>query len=401
VAYPPRARLPAGRPGQQPDPGGRLTASTDSPEHWRDVRRLLNSRRHELTATAARLYPSALRVGSTPLLSRPQWLPPAPLDLGRIRLAWQQNVPPGVDPAAQASAGVRPLLVPGLRYGSYAEALAAIERPRLLEDRVSYRLLSASLAGAAPRLTLTRGRYFDGVNAGEAVAHELAAAWREDPRSLSPERLPLRALLGDPCDLGRRSALPAITTLTLRVPAAGQPTFLLHWRDPASVAHAGGLYQVMPVGVFQPAGRSAEAERRDFDLWRCMAREFSEELLGTPEDYGTGPLDYPGWPLFGQLCAARDAGLLGVWCLGLGADPLTLATDILAAAVFAGDAFDALFGGLVAANDEGRVVSWPGLTGVPFTADVVARFAGGSEPMQPAGAAVLELAWRHRARLLG
>jgi len=214
VAYPPRARLPAGRPGQQPDPGGRLTASTDSPEHWRDVRRLLNSRRHELTATAARLYPSALRVGSTPLLSRPQWLPPAPLDLGRIRLAWQQNVPPGVDPAAQASAGVRPLLVPGLRYGSYAEALAAIERPRLLEDRVSYRLLSASLAGAAPRLTLTRGRYFDGVNAGEAVAHELAAAWREDPRSLSPGRLPLRALLGDPCDLGRRSALPAIILRT-------------------------------------------------------------------------------------------------------------------------------------------------------------------------------------------
>ena len=117
-----------------------------------------------------------------------------------------------------------------------------------------------------------------------------------------------------------------------------------------------------------------------------MAREFSEELLGTPEDYGTGPLDYPGWPLFGQLCAARDAGLLGVWCLGLGADPLTLATDILAAAVFAGDAFDALFGGLVAANDEGRVVSWPGLTGVPFTADVVARFARrlGADAARPA-----------------
>ena len=69
--------------------------------------------------------------------------------------------------------------------------------------------------------------------------------------------------------------------------------------------------------------------------------------------------------------------------------------------MFRADAFDALFGGLVTANDEGRVVSWPGLTGVPFTADVVRRFAGGSEPMQPAGAAVLELAWRHRARLLG
>lgn len=53
------------------------------------------------------------------------------------------------------------------------------------------------------------------------------------------------------------------------------------------------------------------------------------------------------------------------------------------------------------ANEEGRVVSWPGLTGVPFTAEVVSRFAGGSEPVRPAGAAVPELAWRQRARLLG
>ena len=42
----------------------------------------------------------------------------------------------------------------------------------------------------------------------------------------------------------------------------------------------------------------------------------------------------------------------------------------------------------------------PGMTGLPFTAEVVARFAGGAEPMQPAGAAALELAWRHRACLL-
>ena len=132
-----------------------------------------------------------------------------------------------------------------------------------------------------------------------------------------------------------------------------------------------------------------------------MAREFSEEFLGTPEDYGARPLDYSGWPFFGALSAARAAGQLGVWCLGLGADPLTLATDILVAAVFGSDAFDALFAGLVTANDEGRVVSWPGMTGVPFTAEVVHRFAGGAEPMQPAGAAALELAWRHRARLLG
>jgi hypothetical protein len=373
---------------------------TDSPEHWRDIRRLLHSRRHELAAAAARLYPSALRAGSTPLLCRPQWLPAEPLDLKQVSLAWADAAPPAADPGGPVSARVRPLQGPGRRHASYAAALAAIERPRLLENRVIYRLLSASLAGAAPCLQLTRGRYFDWVNGGEAIAHELAQAWQEDPDDLSPERLPIRALLGDPLDLPRRSALTAVTTLTLRVPASGDPAFLLHWRDPASVTHAGGLYQVMPVGVFQPAGETEAARRRDLDLWRCIAREFSEEFLGTPEDYGDGPLDYERWPFFGALSAAREAGKLGVWCLGLGADPLTLATDMLAVAVFSSDVFDDLFAGLVAANDEGRVVSWPGMTGVPFTAGVVARFAGGSEPMQPAGAAALELAWRHRARLL-
>ena len=186
----------------------------------------------------------------------------------------------------------------------------------------------------------------------------------------------------------------------MRVPPAGDPTFLLHWRDPASVTHAGGLYQVMPVGVFQPSGATAAARRDDLDLWRCMAREFSEEFLGTSEDYGAGPVDYARLAVLPGADTAREAGKLGVWCLGLGADPLTLATDILVAAVFSSDAFDALFGGLVAANDEGRVVSWPGMTGVPFTAEVVARFAG-AQSRCSTGAAALELAWHHRGRLLG
>jgi hypothetical protein len=375
--------------------------ATDSPEHWREVRRLLHSRRHDLGVEAARLYPSIPRVAGTTLLCRPEWIPAGPLALERVGLTWTDTAPPGADVGGAASAHLRPRRRPGRRYASYAAALAAIERPRLLENRPSYRLLSASLTGPAPNLGLSRGRYFDAVNTGEAVAHELAQAWLDDPQSISPERLPLRARLGDPCDLRRRRALVAVSTLTLRVPAAGPPTFLLHWRDPASVTHAGGLYQVMPVGVFQPADGSAVARRRDFDLWRCMAREFSEEFLGTPEYYGTEPVDYARWPLFAKLDAAREAGELAVWCFGLGTDPLTMATDVLVAAVFRGDVFDALFGGLVAANDEGRVVSWPGLIGVPFTAEVVGRFAGGSEPVQPAGAAVLELAWRHRACLLG
>ena len=60
-------------------------------------------------------------------------------------------------------------------------------------------------------------------------------------------RLPFRDLVSDPFDAQRRAVIPAITTLTIRLrryPA--EPSFLLHWRDPAKVATAGGLYDVVP-----------------------------------------------------------------------------------------------------------------------------------------------------------
>jgi len=78
--------------------------------------------------------------------------------------------------------------------------------------------------------------------------------------------------------------------------------------------------------------------------------------------------------------------------------------DILTVAVFDGDLFDATFEGLAAANAEGRVIASQGAAGAPgvlFTSEVVDRFASGAEPMQAAGAAILRLAWRHRASLLG
>jgi hypothetical protein len=138
-----------------------------------------------------------------------------------------------------------------------------------------------------------------------------------------------------------------------------------------------------------------------------MAREFSEELLGTGEDYRElgSPLDYGRWPFYRELAAAREAGKLGVACVGLGVDPLTFAADILTVAVFDSDVFDRLFAGLVAANAEGHVIgpgaaAAPGVPGVPFTGEAIRRLADGSEPMQAAGAAVLQLAWQHRRSLL-
>lgn len=345
---------------------------------WREIRRYLNGHRHALARRAGARYPGLPTVGATGLLTRPEWLPAEPVDLRRVTPVWRpQAPPPRVTGAGAAAAG---------GFGRYSAALAALDPPRVLENRTCYRLLEV----AWPRLVFTAGRYFDGLDVGEAAAHEFAHAVLT-----GAAELPLRTAVGDPTDLARRPAHPAISVLTLRRGRTGPPTFVLHHRDPAKVAHGGGLYQVMPVGVVQPANEAPGALEADLDLWRCVVREYAEEFLGRPEAYGEAvPFDPDGWPFHRRMTAAADAGRLRLWLLGLGVDPLSFATDLLAVAVFDAEVYDELFGGMGEGNAEGRIAA----ARVPFTAETVARYAR-HEPMQAAGAAVLELAWRHREAL--
>jgi hypothetical protein len=78
------------------------------------------------------------------------------------------------------------------------------------------------------------------------------------------------------------------------------------------------------------------------------------------------------------------------FCLGIGVDPLTLATDILTVVSIDSPLYDELFGHVANANIEGSIVP-----AVLFTAETVGRYAS-NEPTQAAGAALLRLAWRHR-----
>jgi len=162
----------------------------------------------------------------------------------------------------------------------------------------------------------------------------------------------------------------------LTVRTGQSPTFFLHWRDPARVGHAGGLYQVVPVGVFQATGPGRDDV--DFSLWNCILREYAEELLGEPE---RSDVDYTVWPFAVAMTSALRAGRIRAHCLGLGVDPLTFATDLLVSVTVDADVFDELLGDWVTENDEGAV------TERPFTAASVADL-----PMQAAGAAVVRLA---------
>jgi hypothetical protein len=366
---------------------GTLTASE---RDWLTVRSYLAEHRYALAVDAAQDYPADLRTVGTPLLAAPAWVPLAPIPLQDVSLELR-GPEPGV---VEAASPFLPRRADGTPYRRYSDAMAELAAPQVFENRATYRLTEADLGARPARLVFTRGRYFDGIDTGEAAAHEYAAARLGRP----PAGGGLRARFADPCDLRRRPANLAISTLTLRLDRRrGRSSFLLHWRDPAKVGHAGGLYQVIPVGIFQPSGEAPWHWQPDFSLWRCMVREFAEELGGRSEDYAgdRGPVDYDSWPFARQLTDAYRRDQVRVWCLGLGTDPLTYATDLLTVAVIDSDVFDAVFPENLRRNAEGEI-----LAAREFAAHVIDRTVTG-EPVQAAGAALLRLAWHHREVLGG
>ncbi|MGH3976729.1 MAG: helix-turn-helix domain-containing protein, partial [Pseudonocardiaceae bacterium] len=150
----------------------------------------------------------------------------------------------GTEPVVQR---LLPVRANGKRYRTYSETVAALASPTIFENRSTYRLLCAELH-SVPHMEFGHGSYFDSINVGDAAAHEFTAASLGEITTQD-----LRAAIGDPCDLARRPSNVALSTLTLRHDrTTGEVTFPLHCRDGAKVGHAGGLYQVLPVGVFQP-----------------------------------------------------------------------------------------------------------------------------------------------------
>ncbi|MET9229624.1 hypothetical protein [Lentzea sp. NPDC003310] len=325
---------------------------------WLAVRAHLLRNRHALAVEAVAEYPDVPRVADTPLLTSPDWMPATPVPLAELTLELRESPELPALPVSAVPDG----------FGGYSAAMAALAAPVVFQNRETYRLLGFT----GRHLTFGLGSYFDGIDVGEACAHEYAGR---------VGGLPLRTAVGDPRDPRRRPVNVAVSTLTLRHDeVSGEATFYLHWRDPKRVGHAGGMFQVLPVGVFQGSSPA------DFSLWHCMIREFAEEMLGVEEIHDA---DYATWPFAQRLTDAAR-----VFYLGMGVDPLTFATDMLTVAVIEAARFDELFGDLVAHNDEGQV-----LRGLPFTAENIDRFVH-REPTQAAGAALLSLAWEHRAELL-
>ena len=177
----------------------------------------------------------------------------------------------------------------------------------------------------------------------------------------------------------------------------------LHRRDAKSVAAAGGMYHVVPAGVFQPAALAPAHQTNDFSLWRNIQREYSEEFLGNGEHDGNSvdPIAYDTDEPFASFEQARQSGDFRVFACAMVLEPLTLWVELLTVAVIAAPVFDALFSDMVAVNEEGAAISTQAgrpTVGIPFTGESRERLR--TEPLSPISRACIELAWQYRHQLL-
>ncbi|HEU0090254.1 MAG TPA: helix-turn-helix transcriptional regulator [Pseudonocardiaceae bacterium] len=390
----------------QPDQAhGFAGGALASQQHWKAVRAELNAHRAMLGDLAAELYPQTHRIPGSTALTRPEWLPAAPVEIADIELCWVTDpARPSITGGIEQTTSARPLATDGTRYARYSHALRDLARPRLLDNRLSYRLLDVNWTGTSGRLGFGYTSYFENLDVCEAAAHEFAQAWLRAGRTRpSSASLPLRRHIADSFDLAARPVLPSINTLTIRRDPIDGHRMYLHQRDATAVAAAGGMFHVMPAGTFQPAGLAPAHQVNDFSLWRNIQREYSEEFLGNPEHDGNSvnPIDYEHDEPFRSFTAARDAGDFRIFATAMVLEPLTLWVELLTVAVIAAPAFDRLFAGMVSVNEEGSAVSIEAgrpATGIPFTSQARERLR--AEPLSPIARAGIEQAWQHRHLLL-
>lgn len=259
-------------------------------------------------------------------------------------------------------------------------------------------------AGGGGTMTFALSTFFDKLDIGEVLAHEACAA--DLSSDLDWAHLPFRSLLGELFDLSNRAVNPGITTLTIRRDTTtGAGSFFLLRRDPNQVIN-GRHYSLLPAGEFQPAGISPRSLVADLDIWRNMVREYAEEMLGQPEHDGSSgnPVDYEIWSFYRDMTAARQAGSIRPYVLGVVLDALSLNASVATATVIDDHIFDNLFRDRVSTNPEGEVITSIGsdksVHGLPFNQETVTRLLT-HEPLGQTSAACLSLAWKHRAVLLG
>ncbi|WP_405477754.1 hypothetical protein [Streptomyces canus] len=370
------------------------------------VRRHLKNHWSELTlaSLANPRAPHRPADSGLPLLTRPGWVPRAPLALSQVSLRLCDA--PSKDDLVQTrrvASRYWPAGADGRQQEGYSAAITKHDPPTIWFDSPVYRLLKVDVADHSSLvMDLCLSRYFEYQDLSESLLYEAAA--RHMRGNNRPFEGPLRQHLGNPFDLSRRCALPGINVVTVRVKDS-KSFFFMQRRSNKGVGTAFNSTHVAPAGEFQPHTDALPIRRSDLNIWHTIMREYAEEFLGHPDSSGGSGvvIDYANDRPFAGLEAARRSGMLRVSFLGIGINPLTWKPEICVACVWEASEFDRTFANMLQENDEGVLVVGSHMTaggfhGLPFTSENVLGYAQDPSTV-PEGRACLALAWRWRNEL--
>ncbi|MBE9572281.1 MAG: hypothetical protein IMF11_16765 [Proteobacteria bacterium] len=357
--------------------------------HFMDARKAVKENRETFRRTAfksARKKSAHLIVDNeVPLLVRENWLPTEPIPLENVELQFKP------DPGVKISLSTRKLpSYSGGKYKKYSDAIADLDKPKVFEDRLQYRLIE--IEGTRLSFSDKKHSYFDKINYGEYLMHELShdklGRWGIPGRS---NRRRLLRHVQKPADY---VVLTGISTLTL-LHDGKDLRIIMHRRGKSETAYAMGTYHVIPAGEFQPSCLATASFREDFNLWKNIMREYAEELLCMDEYDGSGtvPFNYNVEP-FNLLEGERAANNIKAFYLGIGLDVITFQGEILTAVVFKEDTFKKVFPKVLDENREGKIITDKDRWGREFTQEEYDSYQDAN--VLATGEAILNIAWKNR-----
>ena len=158
----PGAMLGVGRREWEESADAGTSAVLESQREWVRERKLLNRNRAALTQIALSLYPESVRLGRSGFLMRGDWKLDHPIDLDEVGIELVHPPDPVATGRHEETLRVRPLSSTGKPYESYHRAMRDLDRPRLFENRICYRLLDARFAHDQGNLSLGKMGIADG-----------------------------------------------------------------------------------------------------------------------------------------------------------------------------------------------------------------------------------------------
>jgi hypothetical protein len=346
------------------------------PPPQRDAARLLAKRR-----------PRAQSGANSHLFALPGWVHEVPVPLEELVVKFSDPPDPPVPmlPTKHLPRAIVP-------FSRFSDCIKKLAPPTKFENYPHYRLLF--IGPRTLEFSRTPSRYFQRIDFGQYLEY----AWLRHADLSRPDQAPSIALWKSVSQPRDYAVLAGVNTLTLLHDGTSL-RFLMHQRGVRDTAYAMGRFHVIPAGEFQPACEHPPSFSTDLDIWKCMMREYGEEL-GSVTDYDGGsnvPFNYGSAPHSG-LNREREAGNIRVFYFGTGLDPVSLQGEILTVAVFKERTFLDLFPKVLQSNREGKINTAGDRWGHPFTEEECETYTHLNS--HASGRLLLTLALRNREMFL-